>query len=68
MKAYGKGFIYEFYKSEFQSKEQTLQFLRLLENKKIIKNYGNKTMSIPRDIWKVMIKNRDEIFKSLNSE
>ena len=68
MKAYGKGFIYEFYKSEFQSKEQTLQFLRLLENKKIIKNYGNKTMIIPRDIWKVMIKNRDEIFKSLNSE
>ena len=34
--SYGGGFTYTFYKPEFQSKKQILQFLRSLENKKII--------------------------------
>lgn len=54
---------YWLYKEKFNTKEKVIKFLRQLENKKIIKNYGNQTMIIPLQVWNILIKNADEIFK-----
>ena len=54
---------YWLYKENFNTKEKVIKFLRLLENKGIIKNYGNQSMIIPLQVWNILIKNADEIFK-----
>jgi hypothetical protein len=39
-----------------------------LENKKIIKNFGNQDMTIPVPVWNVLVKHADEIFKDFKKE
>jgi len=58
----------EFYKKSFNTKEKVIKFLRGLENKEIIKNYGNQSMIIPLQVWNILIKNADEIFKDYDNE
>ncbi len=53
----------ELYKNRFNTKEKTMKFIRQLENKGIIKNYGNQSMTIPLQVWNILIKYADEIFK-----
>ena len=60
---YGGGFTYELYKGNFDDKEKVIKFLRCLENKGIIKNYGNQSMTIPLQVWNILVKYADEIFK-----
>ncbi len=48
---------------DFLTKEKILIFLRKLENKGILKSYGNQTMIIPQQVWDILVKNSDEIFK-----
>ena len=50
------------YKEQFNSKEKVIKFLRRLENKGIIKNFGNQSMIIPFHVWNILIKNADKIF------
>ena len=56
------------YKKEFNTKEKVIKFLRQLENKKIIKNFGNQSMTIPPFVWNVLVKHADEIFKNFKKE
>ena len=58
-----RGMFYELYKQQFSTKEKMLIFLRGLENKGILQNYGNQTMIIPQQVWDILVKNSDEIFK-----
>lgn len=55
-----------FYKGRFDSKFKIMLFLRQLEKKKIIKNFGNQHMIIPERVWDILIKNANEIFKDFN--
>ena len=61
---------YEFYlyKKDFNTKEKVIKFLRQLENKKIITNFGNQSMVIPVFVWNVLVKNADKIFKNLKGD
>jgi len=56
------------HKKNFNTKEKVIKFLRGLENKGIIKNYGNQSMIIPLQVWNILIKNADEIFKDYDNE
>ena len=60
---FGGGFTYELYKPHFDTPEKIIKFLRKLENKQIIKNFGNQSMTIPPLVWNVLIKNADKIFE-----
>lgn len=53
------------YRQEFNAKEKIIKFLRRLENKKIIRNCGNQTMIIPQQVWNILVKHADEIFKGI---
>lgn len=54
------------YKRVFDTKSKVIKFLRQLEKKKIIKNFGNQHMIIPERVWDILIKNANEIFKDFN--
>ena len=56
------------YKKDFNTKEKITKFLRLLENKGIIKNFGNQSMTIPLQVWNILVKYADEIFKDYDKE
>ena len=56
------GYRVYLYKEKFNTKEKVGLFLRQLENKKIIKNFGNQDMIIPVPVWNVLVKHADEIF------
>lgn len=56
------------YKKQFDTKEKVIRFLRQLENKKIIKNFGNQDMTILVPVWNVLVKHADEIFKDFNND
>ena len=53
---------YSLYKEYFDTKEKVIKFLRQLENKQIIRNYGNQSMIISSLVWDILIKHADEIF------
>ena len=57
--------VYKLYKPQFSSKEKILIFLRKLEKKGILQNYGNQTMIIPQQVWNILVKHSDEIFEGL---
>ncbi len=61
------GVMYSLYKQTYDTKEKVIKFLRQLENKKIIKNYGNQSMIIPSCVWNVLVKYADEIFKDFKN-
>lgn len=52
----------ELYRYEFDTKEKVGKFLRELENKGLIKNFGNQTMIIPDHVWKILVKKYNKIF------
>lgn len=54
------------YRDDLVTKEKVLIFLRKLENKKILQSDGWQTMIIPQQVWDILVKNSDEIFKGLN--
>lgn len=62
----GTLFTYKTYKKSFETKEKIIKFLRGLENKQIIKNYGNQSMIITNQVWDLLIKNADDIFKDFS--
>lgn len=62
------GCRFSLYKKQFDTKGKVIKFLRQLENKKIIKNFGNQNMTIPVPVWNVLVKYADEIFKDFKKE
>ena len=54
------------YRDELVTKEKVLSFLCKLENKGILQSDGGQTMIIPQQVWDILVKNSDEIFKGLN--
>lgn len=56
------------YRDDLLTKEKVLIFLRKLENKKILQSDGRQTMNIPQQVWDILIKNSDEIFRGLNED
>ncbi|MBD5398790.1 hypothetical protein HDR60_04790 [bacterium] len=52
----------ELYRYEFDTKEKVGKFLRELENKGLINNFGNQTMIIPDYVWKILVKKYNKIF------
>ena len=61
------GYRVYLYKEKFNTKEKVGLFLRQLENKKIIKNFGNKDIIIPVPVWNVLVKCADEIFEDFKN-
>ncbi len=59
--------IYEFCKDAYNTKEKIGLFLRQLEKKQIIKNFGNQSMTIPVPVWNVLVKHADEIFEDFKN-
>ena len=39
-----------------------------INKKGIIKNFGNQSMTIPLQVWNILVKYADEIFKDYNNE
>ena len=64
----GFGYKLCLYKRNFGTKEKVIKFLRCLEKKQIIKNFGNQSMIIPVPVWNVLVKNADEIFKDFKKD
>lgn len=54
------------YRDDLVTKEKVLSFLCKLENKGILQSDGGQTMIIPQQVWDILVKNSDEIFKGLN--
>lgn len=51
---------------DLSTEEKILIFLRKLEKKGILQSHGNQTMIIPQQVWDILVKKSDEIFKGLN--
>lgn len=58
---------YNLYRKSFDTKEKIGLFLRQLEKKQIIKNFGNQSMTIPVPVWNVLVKHADEIFEDFKN-
>ena len=58
---------YNLYRKSFDTKEKIGLFLRQLEKKQIIKNFGNQSMTIPVPVWNVLVKYADEIFEDFKN-
>ena len=56
------------YRNDLLTEEKILIFLRKLENKGILQSQGNQTMIIPQQVWDILVKNSDEIFKGSVNE
>lgn len=54
------------YRDDLVTKEKVLSFLCKLENKGILQSDGGQIMIIPQQVWDILVKNSDEIFKGLN--
>ena len=52
------------YKRVFDTKSKVIKFLRQLEKKKVIENSGNQHMVIPQQVWNILTKNSNKIFKN----
>lgn len=51
------------YRCDLLTKEKILIFLRKLENKGILQSDSRHTMIIPQQVWDILVKYSDEIFK-----
>ena len=56
------------YRKNFNTQERVMKFLRGLENKGILRQYDFYSMIVEEVVWKILIKNADEIFKDMSHD